>query len=284
MATVASSFKRAVKDQKKAIEAAFVRRRYAFSKQDLLEGLRRLGVRSGDALLVHSSLDQFIAFAGTPTDITATLIEAVGDTGHILMPTLPFRGTALDYALSGRVFNVDRTPSQTGLLTELFRRSPGVVRSVHPTHSVAVRGPRAAYFAAEHNLATTPCGRSTPYSRLLDEKGKILFMGTDIGVMTFFHFIEEEIESQLPFSPFTQGVYTLRSLDSTGTEVMTHTRLFDPTYSRKRNLDKLASHLKKRAVWHECRIGNVALILLAAEDVLSICRELAGDGIYCYDV
>jgi len=284
MVTQAKALKRAIKNKGKAVRVAFLRSRYAFSQQDLFNGLRRVGVRVADSVFVHSSLDQFIAFKGQATDINSTLLRAVGESGHILMPTLPFSGTALEYASRGCVFDVKRTPSRMGLLTELFRRSAGVLRSVHPTHSVAVSGARAEHFIAQHYLATTPCGRGTPYCRLFDESGKILFMGTDIGVMTFYHFVEEEIQPQLPFSPFTENVYTLRSQDSYGNEVITRTRLFNPTYSAKRNLDKLAFHLKERGRWNEYRVGNVSLILLETAAVMSTCLELAKKGIYCYDL
>ena len=108
-------------------------------------------------------------------------------------------------------------------------------------------------------------------------------MGTGIGVMTFYHFVEEDIEDQLPFSPFTRDVLTLRSRDLDGNEIVTRTRLFDPIYSRKRNLHNLAVHLKKRGNWRECQIGNLRLILLESRAVLAVCRDLAKHGIYCYD-
>ena len=79
--------------------------------------------------------------------------------GTVLMPTLPFGGVAIDYARKNPVFDVRRTPSQTGLLTEIFRRSAGVLRSVHPTHPVAVAGHGAVEMVEGHHLAATPCGR-----------------------------------------------------------------------------------------------------------------------------
>jgi len=39
-----------------------------------------------------------------------------------MMPTIPFRGTAVEYALGDPVFDVRQTVSRMGLLTELFRR------------------------------------------------------------------------------------------------------------------------------------------------------------------
>jgi hypothetical protein len=108
-------------------------------------------------------------------------------------------------------------------------------------------------------------------------------MGTGIGVMTFFHYVEEELEPQLPFSPFTSEVFVIASRDLQGNVRTTRTRLFDPQCSRSRNLNKLVPFLKRRNAWNEIRIGKLQLILLNAEAVVSTCREMARQGIYAYD-
>src|SRR6476660_317534 len=177
------SAKQAIKRQVRLAWLSFVRRNQAFSHQDLFVGLRKLGVRPGSVLLVHSSFNSFTGFTGKTTDVNLALLDSVATTGTVLMPTLPFSGTAVDYVASGPVFDARTTPSRMGLLTELFRRQPGTVRSVHPTHSVAAFGPMAEQLIADHHLTKTPCGKGTPYGRLLDTDGHILFMGTDISAM-----------------------------------------------------------------------------------------------------
>lgn len=58
-------------------------------------------------------------------------------------------------------FYVDKSPSCVGILTELFRKRPGVVRSLHPTHSVAALGKDAKEFVAGDEKCDTPCGRNS---------------------------------------------------------------------------------------------------------------------------
>ncbi len=254
-----------------------------FSTSDLLQAVRGLGVAPGDTLLVHSSLDHLGKFSGKPSDVLAVLQEAVGPGGTLLLPTLPFTGPTVDYAQQRRVFDVRRTPSRMGLLTELFRRTPGVIRSVHPTHSVAVWGADAAALVAGHVHAKTPCGVGSPYARLLDRDGKILFLGCDVKVMTFFHTVEELLEPRMPFSPFTQQEYLLESVDADGRTWTTRTRLSDPVLVRRRNLTKLLPVLRQRGAWREASVGGLRLRLVGARHVLSACEALANQGIYCYD-
>jgi aminoglycoside N3'-acetyltransferase len=256
---------------------------HGYSAGDVASALRALGITTGDTLLVHSSYDAFLGYAGKPTDIVAALKAAVGEDGALMMPTLPFTGTAVAYARSNPVFDVKRTPSCTGLLSEVFRRSPNVVRSVHPTHPVAVWGASARELVADHHQAATPCGRATPFTRLLERRGKILLLGTGIDVLTFYHALEEMLEARLPFSPFTSEVFHLQSRDYDGELVVTHTRLFEPAISKRRNLGKLAVQLKEDGKWRERRIARLAITALDAEDVRSTVSAMAERGVYCYD-
>lgn len=284
---IAALLPKRVKDQlkgwRKRLRLAYVRRWRAFGAEDLTGALRQLGIRPGNTLLVHSSFDRFAGFSGKPSDAVRVLQEAVGTQGTLLMPTMPFTGTAVDYVSRGSIFDVRRTPSQMGLLTELFRRCPGVIRSVHPTHPVAAWGARAAEMVVDHHLARTPCGAGSPFARLLEADGRILLLGTDIESATFFHYIEEVLEPMMPVSPFTKDDFILQSCDETGTMVTSKTRLFDPALSRRRNLLKLAPAIKNHGSWAEVRLGELDMILIEARDMLAAVRRLAAQGVYCYD-
>ena len=255
----------------------------AFDSDQLSAGLRRLGIGAGDTLLVHSSYDAFTGFTGRPSDIIHVLQQIVGPQGSLMMPTSSFTGSAVHYAMTHPLFDVRRTPSCTGLITEVFRRSPHVVRSVHPTHSVAVWGAGAESLTLGHHAAATPCGKNSPYARLLERQGSILLLGVDIGSLTFYHMVEETIEPLLPQSPFTAEVFELWSVDLDGNRLRTRTRLFDPDVARRRNLQKLVTELKRRGAWRGSRIGWLKMTLLRAADVHGAVVDMAQQGVYCYD-
>jgi aminoglycoside 3-N-acetyltransferase len=272
-----------IKKLLKVFAQLYARTFRSFSPNDLFQCLRHLGIAYGDTVIAHSSFDAFAGFAGKPSDVIAMLQGAIGPEGTLLMPTLPFSGTAVEYVRNGPVFDVRRTPSRMGLITELFRRSPGVLRSVHPTHPVAVWGANSASTIAGHHEAKTPCGKGTPYLGLLERHGKILLLGVDIGSMTFYHGVEEILEARLPASPFTQRVFHLTSKRADGVLLQTETRLFEPAISRRRNLYKLVPELKRRGAWRMQRVGGLSVILLDAEDVMAAVSSMADRGIFCYD-
>src|SRR5438874_3158100 len=143
--------KNAIKSRLKAFQLWYARRFRPFSSEDLAQSLRDLGIAEGDLLLVHSSYYAFAGFTGKPTDVIAVLEAALSPRGALMMPTIPYNGTAVEHVARTPMFDVARTPSRMGLITELFRRSVGVVRSVHPTHAVAIWGEEAQALAAGHH-------------------------------------------------------------------------------------------------------------------------------------
>jgi aminoglycoside N3'-acetyltransferase len=275
--------KRRIKETLASVRRWYLSTFRSFDADDLQTCLRKIGVSPGDVVLVHGSFDAFGGFRGTPTDVIRVLQQVVGEHGALLMPTMPFTGLALDFARSGTILDVRRTASKMGLLSEVFRRSAKVIRSVHPTHPVAIWGENAASLASGHADARTPCGQGSPFHKLLDARGKVLFLGTDIHSFTFLHTLEEMYESKLPRSPFTSEVFRLLTRDADGSLVPTETRLFDAIVAKVRRPDRLVPLLRQAHAWREGRVGSLLVACLDADAARTAYEELCDRGIYCYD-
>ena len=146
----------------KRARARYIRTFHSFGPAELAQVLHRVGLREGDSTLVHSSFDAFEGFDGKPSDVIEVLKEAIGPRGLLMMPTIPFSGTAIDWARSHPLVDLRRTPSRMGLISEIFRRSPDVIRSVHPTHPVAAWGAQAAECVAGHPLRARRAALARP--------------------------------------------------------------------------------------------------------------------------
>jgi aminoglycoside 3-N-acetyltransferase len=157
-----------------------------------------------------------------------------------------------------------------------------VRRSLHPTHPIAGWGARAADVLADHRLAGTPCGAGSPFAKLLDADGKVLLLGVGVRAMTFFHFLEEQLEDRMPFSPFTAQRFALSVRDEGGQVWPVVTRLYDPAVSRKRDVRLMIPHLKARGFWHEQRIGVLDVVVLRSRDVSQVASDMAAKGLFCY--
>src|SRR5690349_19970920 len=90
-----------------------------------------------------------------------------------------------------------KTPSHTRVLSEIFRKNYATVRSIHPTHSVAGRGPNAALVLSRHHLDTKPVSAMSPYGLLRDYDTHIHLLGVGLESCTAIHLAEETINPDL---------------------------------------------------------------------------------------
>ena len=158
-----------------------------YTKQDLIDSIIRIGVLPSDTLLVHSSMKAIGEVEGGADSVLDAFIEYMRDEGLLIFPTHTWDRIDEEY----NVYNPMTEPSCVGLLTNLFRKRPGVIRSLHPTHSVAALGKDAEEFTSGEENVDTPCSRRGCYGKLYDRRAKILFIGCSLKKNTFIHGVEE---------------------------------------------------------------------------------------------
>ena len=166
--------------------------------QDLKSDLKQLGIRENSVLLVHSSLRSLGKFPGKAELVIEALQQSVGDYGTLLMPALSYDTVNGDHPY----FDVRNTPSCVGALTEYFRKQPGVIRSVMPTHSVCGIGHQVKAILNGHINDFTPCGPNSPYTKLKEKHGQILFIGCGLKPNTSMHAIEELVAPPYLFGDY----------------------------------------------------------------------------------
>jgi aminoglycoside 3-N-acetyltransferase len=180
--------------------------------QKLREQLRELGISPGMDLLVHSSLRRVGRVEGGADAVLDVLLDLLGPEGTLILPTHTWQAVKQDQP----VFHVKHSPSCVGALTEVFRKRPGVIRSLHPTHSVAALGVRAQAYTADQLAAQTPCPAESAYGRIcMAPNGAILLLGVTLMNNTTLHYLEEEAN--------LEGLYyaqkrTYRVIDEQGGE------------------------------------------------------------------
>jgi len=159
------------------------------NSQDLAASLERLGLRSGESVLVHSSLSSLGRVEGGAPAVISALRETVGPEGTVLFPT--FTGHAGLSAQSPPVFSPHLDPCWTGTIPETARKLPDALRSLGPTHSVCALGALARWYTTGHERCQTPCGIGSPFHRLRTALGKVLFIGVKLSCNTLCHHVEE---------------------------------------------------------------------------------------------
>lgn len=166
------------------------------TKSAIVQALKKAGIKEGDLLLAHTALSPLGVVEGGADTVIDALLEAIGETGTLLMPTftrsfLCFeKGPARSKALVP--FHPQRGPVTTGMIPETFRQRPGVIRTPHPSHSIAGLGPRAQECLSSHGATEAPTGASSPWAKLHQLNGKIVFLGARLDACTFLHYLESE--------------------------------------------------------------------------------------------
>ena len=103
-----------------------------YTKEQLKKQLENMGLTGDETILIHSSMKSIGEVEGGADTVLDAWIEYFGH-GLLLLPTHTWKNINAD----SPVFNSKETPSCVGLLTNMFLKRDGVIRSLHPTHSMA---------------------------------------------------------------------------------------------------------------------------------------------------
>ena len=175
------------------------------NKKECIAAFEKVGLQKDDIVLVHSALRALGPIDGKADTIIDALCEVIGPKGILAIPTHTFSVVNVKQP----VFHQSLTPSNVGALTNVFRKRPGVIRGLHPTHSIAALGPRAAEFVSINAEDGTPCPLNSPYGRLREWGGKVLILGAKLSCCTFFHGCEEWAELPTAFNETPVQLYSI---------------------------------------------------------------------------
>lgn len=156
------------------------------TEKSLLAQLEKMNIDQKGTVIVHSSMKSIGNVAGGASTVLNAFSTFMKE-GLLVFPTHTWR----EVHKNQLKFYVESSPSHIGILTELFRKRPNVIHSLHPTHSVGALGKAAKEFTEGNEKNDTPCARESSWGKLLDYHAKILLVGVDLRKNTFIHGIAE---------------------------------------------------------------------------------------------
>ncbi len=180
------------------------------TKEQLKQDLYNLGIRPGDTILMHSSFKSLGGIEDGAKGFFDAFIELLGAEGTLILPALSFESVTRE----NPEFDLNTTPSCVGYLSEFFRTEvPGVIRSMHATHSCCAFGKLAFDITKDHEKDITPVGKNSPFSKLPEFCGKILMLGCGTSCNTSMHGVEETAEPPYCIDRENPIEYILRNGD-----------------------------------------------------------------------
>jgi aminoglycoside 3-N-acetyltransferase len=233
------------------------------SAEDLRHALASIGMLPGRTALVHS--DAMVAAQFPPMadkerfDLVIEAVEtALGPEGTLVMPAFSYSFT------KGETFDLNRTPSTVGMLTEHFRMRPGVCRTADPIFSFAAKGPAARELCG---LAIGECfGPQSVFAMLHRRNADIVCLGCSLTRGgTFVHYVEASQGVPYRYNKTFSGAIAWPDGRSSGASVVYYVR--DLTRKSEADLRRLEKRLEVEGKLRSAVLGRTRLIAVSAADL-----------------
>jgi len=184
-----------------------------------------LGLKKGDSVFVHSSIDR-LNLSFPFRQILPIMQEILGEKGTLVFPTYP-RLASFEFLSRGEVFDVRRTASYTGILSEIARRASNAFRSLHPTKSVCAIGPNARELASTHTDSVYPFDVCSPYYKIMEYGGKAVGIGVSTDFLSFVHTAEDALRGEFPVPVYCKSLFSARCINYDGIATIVRTYAHD---------------------------------------------------------
>ena len=170
-----------------------------YTKFDLMSDLQKLGIRSDDTLLIHTSFKSVGDFADGPNAFIDAFCEYLAD-GTLIIPTHTWNNVNRE----NPIYDVKKTQPCIGLIPRIAAKRSDGIRSLHPTHSIWVFGKNKESFTEGEEKATTPAPVGGAWWRLGESGAKILLIGVGLNRNTYIHAVDEiaGLDDRLESEPF----------------------------------------------------------------------------------
>jgi aminoglycoside 3-N-acetyltransferase len=162
------------------------------TRSSLLTDLQRLGIQTGDVLMVHSSVRAIGPVTGGVNIIIQALLDAIGSAGTLTayVDFEPFfeEGDEEIPPFDKRIAHAAR---DHGVLHETLRNWPGTLRSDHPDAGVVAIGLFSEWITRDHPFQYG-YGEGSPLEKIIESQGKVLMLGAPLDTITLLHYAEHK--------------------------------------------------------------------------------------------
>ena len=236
-------------------------------KAEFSQILADLDIPKKDALAYfHISADNLKTLFSTK-EIVNELNNYFDYTSSIFMPSFPFsKADYYPYMLSDEVFNIKKTPCRVNLITEIFRRDPDVIRSLHPYLSVAGKGPMALDILNEHHKSIKLFDAKTPFYKIMQNNGYVIGLGVDCNTNSFAHLPDDLMLKYYNFSIYENKIYQKKCIDYDEIQHIIKTQLVSKDISKKIRPRNLKHKLRETAFYKEHQLNGIEFYSLKIKD------------------
>ena len=246
-----------------------------YTKEMLKSDLQTMGLEPSDTIMVHSSMKSIGEVDGGADTVIDAFMEYFSE-GLFMTPTHTWAQMSEEYNL----FDPESEPACVGIIPNIFMKRTGVLRSLHPTHSVAAYGRNAAEYIRGEELCTTPCTPGGCWNRLYEENARILLLGVTHIRNTYIHAVEEmlNVPERLTENP---TLFQVKMPDESLKEASMY-RHYNPKIE---GISNTYDKLRDAFVWHgaakDVKFGDADCILCDAKGIYDVTKMVLSHEINC---
>lgn len=245
-----------------------------YDTNTLFKELKNIGIKEGDHVLVQAAWREFYNYEGTPIDIIELLTKMVGEEGTVLMPS---------YGLNREYFDLSKTPSAAGVLSEVFRIQEDTIRSECTNFSICARGKLANELTKDHSSSSYGFDQYSPLYKLAQQKnGKILFLGlgSKPTKISLFHCAGFILRDEIVFfrNLYSEVINCVLIANNIKHEKKMIVR--NPIYKNNNKvIKKIFNSIDNKEI---SKLSNLDIVTIDAGEGLQRAIEFAKRGQYCY--
>lgn len=242
---------------------------------ELTEHLKSLRIPRYSTVVIHSSLFHFGQFDGGVRRFFRMIEEVFDETHTVIMPAFNWEFATVKY------WNYHSTKSQCGVLTEYMRKLPDTSRTIHPFHSVSVRGPNQDRFTAQ--VCSSSFGSGSVFETLYNLSAFNLSLGSPfVGGASFCHYVEELLRVPYRYYKYFDGEVVNQHSVIVDTRFSMYVRQIETAYEFVNTWGVLWEDLLAHDVVHYERYnGFTPILLMGVRDVHDLLAErIAKDPYY----
>lgn len=243
---------------------------------------KKMGVKKGDVIFIHSSWNEFYNYQGTPESFIDLLLKLIGEEGTLVMPSYPF------LRKKNSIFNLRTTPTLAGLLPEVFRTYKKVERSID-AHSVAAFGKNAKYLTEKHILSKSSWDENSPYYKLGTLNAKVFSLGLGkYHVGTIMHCVDSLLRLEhdyfgLFFTKEAQIKIKMLTGEILTKKYFTKEEDFYYNFTKKSHAGLIRKYFDKKFYKIE-NVSNIKITMFDAAYTINKTLELGKSGIVVYNI
>ena len=155
------------------------------TREEIVDGLRRLDLKAGDVVLAHSAMRTFGYVQGGAETVVAAMLEILGERGTFVVPTFTFKHEIED----DPIIDPGNEPSEMGVITETVRLRSDALQSTAYRHSFAAVGRRAGVIT-DVDPSLSVFDLRSAFGVMLALNTQVLLLGVDYHSSTSHHFAE----------------------------------------------------------------------------------------------